>query len=106
MGFSEDVASMVGSHAHAKRYLVSTKASYHDKLSPASQQTLLQQVGRVLFPTASRQCALLETHCMTPLDSSFTLHTSKCAYAQELRCTAHGVHVLLLISRSNGCFKP
>jgi 2-amino-1-hydroxyethylphosphonate dioxygenase (glycine-forming) len=44
LGFSEKVCTLVKEHATAKRYLVRNK-KYYDKLSYASQQTLIQQGG-------------------------------------------------------------
>lgn len=41
-GFSERVCAMVEQHVAAKRYLVSTRPEYKDKLSEASLQTLMQ----------------------------------------------------------------
>jgi predicted HD phosphohydrolase len=45
LGFSEDIATLVESHAAAKRYLVATSPPYHQNLSPASQKTLILQGG-------------------------------------------------------------
>ena len=44
-GFSERICAMVEKHVDAKRYLVATDATYKDKLSEASLQTLEWQGG-------------------------------------------------------------
>jgi len=44
-GFSERLANLVGGHVDAKRYLTAVNASYMDRLSPASQETLRLQGG-------------------------------------------------------------
>lgn len=44
-GFSPRLAGLVGSHVDAKRYLTATNASYWEKLSPASRETLALQGG-------------------------------------------------------------
>ena len=44
-GFSEKVASLVGSHVAAKRYLCAVEPGYHDTLSDASQQSFIFQGG-------------------------------------------------------------
>lgn len=44
-GFSERLATLVGGHVDAKRYLTATNASYMDRLTPASQETLRLQGG-------------------------------------------------------------
>jgi phosphonate degradation associated HDIG domain protein len=44
-GFSERVANLVGGHVDAKRYLTAANASYMDRLTPASQETLHLQGG-------------------------------------------------------------
>lgn len=48
MGFSEKVALLIGCHVDAKRYLAGKKASYYERLSTASQQTLAFQGGPML----------------------------------------------------------
>lgn len=45
MGFSQRVASLVGSHVAAKRYLTATDPAYYNRLSEASRETLRQQGG-------------------------------------------------------------
>lgn len=47
-GFSERVCAMVEEHVAAKRYLVSTRPDYKDKLSEASLQTLMQYQGGLM----------------------------------------------------------
>jgi len=47
-GFSERVCAMVEEHVAAKRYLVSTRPEYKDKLSEASLQTLMQYQGGLM----------------------------------------------------------
>jgi len=47
-GFSERVCAMVEEHVSAKRYLVSTRPDYKDKLSEASLQTLMQYQGGLM----------------------------------------------------------
>ena len=42
-GFSERLANLVGGHVDAKRYLTATNASYMERLTLASQQTLRLQ---------------------------------------------------------------
>jgi phosphonate degradation associated HDIG domain protein len=44
-GFSPRLATLVGGHVDAKRYLTATNASYIDRLTPASQETLRLQGG-------------------------------------------------------------
>jgi phosphonate degradation associated HDIG domain protein len=44
-GFSERLAVLVGGHVDAKRYLTATNASYMERLTPASQETLRLQGG-------------------------------------------------------------
>ena len=44
-GFSSRICAMVDKHVDAKRYLVATDATYRNRLSPASQQTLIWQGG-------------------------------------------------------------
>lgn len=44
-GFSTRLAKLVGGHVDAKRYLTATNTTYHDRLSPASQETLRLQGG-------------------------------------------------------------
>lgn len=44
-GFSQKVASLVGSHVAAKRYLCATDSGYHDTLSEASKKSLMFQGG-------------------------------------------------------------
>ena len=51
-GFSERLASLVGGHVNAKRYLTATNHSYLEKLSPASQETLRLQGGPMDEPSA------------------------------------------------------
>lgn len=43
--FGERVAWLIGAHAEAKRYIVTTDPAYHATLSPVSQQTLIEQGG-------------------------------------------------------------
>ena len=45
LGFSQKVASLVGSHVAAKRYLCATDSSYYDTLSDASKKSLMFQGG-------------------------------------------------------------
>lgn len=45
LGFSEKVASLVGSHVAAKRYLCAVDPGYHDTLSDASKKSLVFQGG-------------------------------------------------------------
>jgi phosphonate degradation associated HDIG domain protein len=44
-GFSERLATLVGGHVDAKRYLTATNPSYAERLTPASQETLRLQGG-------------------------------------------------------------
>ncbi|MFZ9034847.1 MAG: HD domain-containing protein [Francisellaceae bacterium] len=44
-GFGERIAALVGYHVDAKRYLAAKKASYFERLSAASRQTLIYQGG-------------------------------------------------------------
>jgi phosphonate degradation associated HDIG domain protein len=44
-GFSERLATLVGGHVDAKRYLTATHAGYVERLSPASKETLRLQGG-------------------------------------------------------------
>ncbi len=45
LSFPETLSQLVRHHVNAKRYLVKRRADYHDKLSNASKQTLIQQGG-------------------------------------------------------------
>eukprot|EP00794_Sanderia_malayensis_P008223 gene8223-9103_t len=45
LGFPVSLTQLVRHHVNAKRYLVYKHADYHDKLSSASKQTLIQQGG-------------------------------------------------------------
>lgn len=45
LGLSTQVALLIGNHVNAKRYLAAKKPRYLEKLSEASQQTLLHQGG-------------------------------------------------------------
>lgn len=45
LGFSQKVASLVGSHVAAKRYLCAVDPAYHDTLSEASKKSLIFQGG-------------------------------------------------------------
>ncbi|XP_065179552.1 2-amino-1-hydroxyethylphosphonate dioxygenase (glycine-forming)-like [Sycon ciliatum] len=45
LGFPQVLCEAVAGHVDAKRYLVFADSSYHDKLSPASKQTLVYQGG-------------------------------------------------------------
>lgn len=45
LGFSQKVASLVGSHVAAKRYLCAVERDYHDSLSDASKKSLIFQGG-------------------------------------------------------------
>lgn len=47
--FAPDIVEPIRLHVEAKRYLVATEPEYHDRLSPASVETLHQQ-GGVLDP--------------------------------------------------------
>ncbi|HWB26531.1 MAG TPA: HDIG domain-containing protein [Chitinophagaceae bacterium] len=47
-GFAERVCAMVEEHVAAKRYLVSTRPEYKDKLSPASFETLMKYQGGIM----------------------------------------------------------
>lgn len=44
-GFSARLATLVGGHVDAKRYLTATNAAYIERLTPASQETLRLQGG-------------------------------------------------------------
>jgi 2-amino-1-hydroxyethylphosphonate dioxygenase (glycine-forming) len=44
-GFSQRLATLVGGHVDAKRYLTATNPSYLERLTPASQETLRLQGG-------------------------------------------------------------
>jgi len=44
-GFSERLGALVGGHVDAKRYLTATNASYMERLTPASRETLRLQGG-------------------------------------------------------------
>jgi predicted HD phosphohydrolase len=45
LGFSQKVASLVGSHVAAKRFLCAVEPGYHDTLSDASKKSLVFQGG-------------------------------------------------------------
>ena len=47
LGFSENVTALVAGHVAAKRYLVSTRPEYRDRLSSASKHTLEHQGGEM-----------------------------------------------------------
>jgi 2-amino-1-hydroxyethylphosphonate dioxygenase (glycine-forming) len=51
-GFSARLASLVGEHVNAKRYLTAVSEAYMERLSPASQETLRLQGGPMDEPTA------------------------------------------------------
>ncbi len=57
-GFSERICAMVEKHVDAKRYLVTTDATYREKLSEASLQTLEWQGG----PMNKDEIILFEHH--------------------------------------------
>jgi len=42
-GIPYPIPDLVNNHVNAKRYLVSKHSEYHDKLTPASKQTLIHQ---------------------------------------------------------------
>ena len=52
-GFSERVATLVGSHVEAKRYLTFKRTGYYEKLSDASRRTLEFQGGRMTVEEAT-----------------------------------------------------
>jgi predicted HD phosphohydrolase len=58
MGFSEKVALLIGYHVDAKRYLAGKKASYYERLSPASKGTLAFQGG----PMSDIEMSEFENH--------------------------------------------
>jgi 2-amino-1-hydroxyethylphosphonate dioxygenase (glycine-forming) len=58
-GFSERVCAMVEKHVDAKRYLVATDASYKEKLSEASLQTLNMWQGG---PMSEYEVILFKQH--------------------------------------------
>jgi predicted HD phosphohydrolase len=47
MGFPDLVCQLVSGHVQAKRYLATVDVKYWDKLSPASQKTMLLQGGKM-----------------------------------------------------------
>lgn len=53
LGFGQKVATLVGSHVAAKRYLCATDPAYHDTLSDASQKSLVFQGGPMRDPELS-----------------------------------------------------
>ena len=53
----ERVAWLVRMHADAKRYLCTTEAGYHARLSPASQHTLTLQGGLMTADEVARHAA-------------------------------------------------
>lgn len=55
---SERVAWLVGRHAEAKRFLVTTDPAYHDSLSPVSQATFTVQGGWM----TPEEVAVFRTH--------------------------------------------
>jgi len=44
-GFSKKIALLIGYHVNAKRYLITQKPHYYERLSEASKQTLAHQGG-------------------------------------------------------------
>ena len=56
-GFSEKIATLVERHVATKRYLCARSSSYHNKLSPASKQTLIFQGG----PMSAAEAAAFES---------------------------------------------
>jgi len=46
-GFSERLIALVSGHVAAKRYLVTVKSGYYDRLSEASKRTLVLQGGQM-----------------------------------------------------------
>lgn len=55
-GFSDKVATLIAGHVDAKRYRVFKDKNYHDKLTYASQQTLIRQGG----PMDEKEAAAFE----------------------------------------------
>ena len=55
-GFPDSVCVPIGQHVQAKRYLVSAREGYADKMSTASQATLTQQGG----PFNEQECRAFE----------------------------------------------
>jgi predicted HD phosphohydrolase len=58
LGFSVNVALLIGYHVDAKRYLAAKKQSYYERLSEASKKTLVYQGG----PMSEDQQAQFERH--------------------------------------------
>ena len=56
-GFSEKIATLVGSHVEAKRYLCARSSAYYNRLSAASKQTLKFQGG----PMSAAEVAAFES---------------------------------------------
>jgi predicted HD phosphohydrolase len=57
-GFSARLIALVSGHVSAKRYLVTTKTEYRNRLSPTSQRTLELQGGAM----TSMEVEVFETH--------------------------------------------
>src|SRR5262249_9024719 len=53
-GFSERLVALVSGHVDAKRYLVTTKPGYYDRLSETSKRTLELQGGRMSAAEATK----------------------------------------------------
>jgi phosphonate degradation associated HDIG domain protein len=68
-GFSERLATLVGGHVDAKRYLTATNASYMERLTPASQETLRLQGGPMDESTAETFACAPELRDMLRLRS-------------------------------------
>jgi 2-amino-1-hydroxyethylphosphonate dioxygenase (glycine-forming) len=63
LGFPEKIAQLVESHVTAKRYLCFVQPDYFNQLSPASQQTLMQQGGVM----TTEEAIAFEKHPMAKL---------------------------------------
>jgi 2-amino-1-hydroxyethylphosphonate dioxygenase (glycine-forming) len=68
-GFSARLATLVGGHVDAKRYLTATNASYIARLTPASRQTLRLQGGPMDKSAAEAFAREPELHDMLKLRS-------------------------------------
>ena len=63
IGIREPVPTLVKGHVVAKRYLVTTKKDYYNRLSNSSKQTLIEQGGLL----TEEECIAFEMH---PLSDS------------------------------------
>lgn len=87
LGFPEKVARLVECHVEAKRYLVSTDASYFESLSEASKITLMHQGGKM----EAEEVAVFES------DPFFGLHIALRRIDERAKSAEHTLSTLLWV---------